>query len=224
MLKAPVELVKLQSHGLRFASGIQYGAAGNSRGINDIRAELVFRQVPGKSAQRDGQTQRFRRLRLGVALLNAVGDGVIRIGGPPPGLGLLPPRRLALRLAARLLTRPHSHMRSEPPAADRAGSLAGLGHGELSSPPWPCRRDSVQPAWVIPGKQRWETSRERRRTDYSLPPVCFAGAAGVRLDSRLSVCAAVIWADGTPNSFHVLDWALAPPPSWLHIAAVSLQS
>ena len=133
MLPAPIELVKLQLHGdCSLASrsvwsrlelvffGRRGKCAGNSRGINEIRAELVFRgahqecshnpneisaflpelvfrEIPGKLAQRRRQTQWFRRLFLRSPLLNAVAGSVLRILRTPVRLRLLAPRRLALR-------------------------------------------------------------------------------------------------------------------------------
>ena len=41
----------------------------NPKEISTLRAELVFRHTPGKSRQRRRQTQRFRRLGLGFALV-----------------------------------------------------------------------------------------------------------------------------------------------------------
>jgi len=159
---------------------------GNSRGIKHIRAELVFRgthqecshnsnkisaflpelvfrQIPGKSVQRGGQSQWLRRLFLRVTLLDPVGYGVIRIRGAPPGLGPFPPRRLALWLAARMLARSHSRVGTEPMAAKGTRSLPGCGHRDsiIATPATPSL--SVQAAWVILGKQRWENLRERRR-------------------------------------------------------------
>jgi hypothetical protein len=52
------------------------------------------------------------------ALIETVRDGVIRVPSPPTGLGLLPARRLALRLAAGMLAVSYSRVRPEPPAAD----------------------------------------------------------------------------------------------------------
>lgn len=136
--------------------------AHNPKQISALRPELVFRQVPGELAQRLGQTQWFWRSCLRRALLEPVGRGVIRVRGAPPGLGPPPPRGLALRLAAGVLTVSHSWIRPEPPAADRARSLPGLGHRDPSSPCLARRRASVQAPWVTSGKQGWVNSRERR--------------------------------------------------------------
>ena len=66
--------------------------AGKSCGINWIRHELVFRELPGKLVQRRGQAQWFRRgLCLRRALVNPPGDGVPRVPAAPTGLRLLPP-------------------------------------------------------------------------------------------------------------------------------------
>jgi hypothetical protein len=67
-------------------------------------------------------------------------------------LGLFSSRCLALRLAARVLTHSDSRIRTEPTAADRAGSFPEGGHGDSSSPcPGSPVRRSTQTAWVILG-------------------------------------------------------------------------
>jgi hypothetical protein len=131
--------------------------AGNSRGINRIRAELVFRgahqecshnskkiraflpelvfrQIPGKSVQWGGQTQGLRRPFLRAALLDAVARGILRVLRAPVRLRLLPSCRLALRLAAGMLARSDSRVRTEPSAAKGARSFPGRGHRASSSP------------------------------------------------------------------------------------------
>ena len=179
--------------GIQYAAGGNWSfcggrgkCVGNSRGIKHIRAELVFRgtyqecshnsneisafppelvfrQIPGKSVQRGGQSQWLRRLFLRVTLLDPIGYGVVGIRGAPPGLGLFPPRRLALWLAAGMLARSDSRVGAEPMAAKRTRSFPGRGHRDSSSQraSLSCC-ESVQAAWVILGKQRWESSRERR--------------------------------------------------------------
>ena len=111
--------------------------AGKPCRINEIRPELVFREIPGKPVQRRGQPQRFGRgLVLRRALVDPPGDGVARVPAAPTALGLLPPRRLTCRLPAGMLAVPYSRIRPEPPAADRTRSLPGLWHGDPSwSPP-----------------------------------------------------------------------------------------
>jgi len=158
---------------------------GNSRGIKPIRAELVFRgtyqecshnpnkisaflpervfrQIPGKSVQRGWQSQWLRRLFLRVTLKDPVGRSVIRIRRAPLGLGLFPPRRLALWLAARMLARSDSRIGTEPMAAKRTRSFPGRGHRDSSSPRPPRRRDQFKLPGSFLGKQRWESSGERR--------------------------------------------------------------
>jgi hypothetical protein len=163
--------------------------AGKSRGINQIRpelvfrgsdhqcshnpneisplcSELVFRKVPGKLVQGRGKSQWFWRwLSLRHPLINPVGDGVARVPAPPTGLALLPPRRLTLRFTAGVLAVSYSRVRPEPPAADRTRSLPGLWHGDAS---WSPRVSADSPgsdqnAWVTSGKHRWVNSRECRR-------------------------------------------------------------
>ena len=111
----------------------------NSKKISRFAADLVFRQIPGKSVQRGRYTQRFRRLFLHLTLLNAVPCRVIRVRGAPPRLSLLPPCCLALRLLAGVLTVADTRIRPEPPPADRARPLPGLRHRDSSSPRPPAR-------------------------------------------------------------------------------------
>jgi hypothetical protein len=103
---------------------------------NEIRAflaELVFRQIPRKSAQRSWQSQWLRGLFLRAPLLNPVPGGVLRVLRTPVRLCPLSSRRLALRLAACVLALSHPRVRTEPMAADRAGSFPGRAeHGESS--------------------------------------------------------------------------------------------
>ena len=112
--------------------------AHNAKEISAFAAELVFRDVPGKSVQRSGHTQRFRRPFLGAAPLETIAGGIIRILRPPLSLGLLPSRRLTLRLTACALTLSDPRMGTEPTVADGTGSFPGSGHRGLSSPhPYP---------------------------------------------------------------------------------------
>jgi hypothetical protein len=110
--------------------GTEDECAHNSKKISALRAELVFREVPGQLGQRRRQAQRFRHLGLGLAPVQPPGDGIVRILPPPTGLGLPPPRRLTFRPMAGSLAGAYAWIRTEPPAANRAGSLAGLGHRE----------------------------------------------------------------------------------------------
>ena len=72
---------------------------------------------------------------------------------PPRRLGLSASRRLALWLAAGMLARADSRVRTEPVTADGARSLAGLRHRDPSSPcPEPRRTGSVRPE--IPARAR----------------------------------------------------------------------
>jgi hypothetical protein len=164
--------------------------AGNSRGISEIRAdlvfrcaedqcsqkpneirglhtELVFREAPGKLVEWRGHAQRFRSLRLRRALVNPPRNAIAGIPIAPVRLGPLTARRLTFRIPAGSLTGAHSRVRPEPPATDCARSLPGLGHRDDSSsssrPQQPANGRSDQDAWVISGEQRWVTSRERRR-------------------------------------------------------------
>lgn len=133
----------------------------NAKKISGFAADLVFRQVPGKSVQRGRHAQGFRRLFLRLTLLDAVRRRVIRVGGAPPRLSLLPPCCLALRLVAGVLPIAHTRIRPEPPPADRARPLPGLRHRDSSSPRPPARRALVQRWWVSSGEQGWVNSAKR---------------------------------------------------------------
>jgi len=106
--------------------------AHNRNEINALAWELVFCQVPGKLVQRRGSTERFGVLVL-VALLDAIGGGIARIAGAPTGLCFLSPGLLAVRLAAGVLAVADAVIWLEPPAADPAGPLVGIGHAGPSS-------------------------------------------------------------------------------------------
>jgi len=106
--------------------------AHNSNEISALAGELVFRHVPGKSVQGWGRAEWFG-VRVLVALLEAIGGGVGGIAGAPTGLGPLAPGLLAVRLAAGALAIADSVIRLEPPAADPAGPLPGIGHAGTSS-------------------------------------------------------------------------------------------
>ena len=107
--------------------------AHNPNEISAFHPELVFRDVPGKLPQRSRQTQRFRRRFPRRPLLDPVAPGVVRVPRPPARLRLSPPRRLARRLAARVLPVSNTRVGPEPPAADRAGSLPSVSHGDPSN-------------------------------------------------------------------------------------------
>ena len=107
-------------------------SAHNRNEINALAWELVFRQVPGKLVQRRGSTERLG-VRVLVALLNAIGGGIARIAGTPTGLCFLSPGLLAVRLAAGVLAVADPVIWLEPPAADPAGPLVGIGHAGPSS-------------------------------------------------------------------------------------------
>jgi hypothetical protein len=150
--------------------GAHQECAHNPKKISGLGAELVFREVPGKSVQRGWHPQWSRQPFLGLALLDAVRRRIIWIGGAPPRLSFPPPCGLAFGLVAGVLTVSDTRIRPEPPAADRARPLPGLGHRDSSSPcPLAHRRGSVQAAWVSLGKQRRVILGERRRTVYADP-------------------------------------------------------
>ena len=115
--------------------GTQQKCTHNPNEISSFASELVFRQVPGKFVQRRGYAERFgrwRRLRR-VALIDSIGGGVARVSGAPTGLRFLAAGGLALRLTAGSLAVADSRVRSEPPPADPAGFLPGIGHSPSSS-------------------------------------------------------------------------------------------
>ena len=100
--------------------------------IMQIRLELVFRQIPGKSAQWRGRAERLGR-RLPVALVDPVGGRVAGIAGSPVGLDLPPARSLAVRLTAGALAVTDSRVRTEPPPTDPTRPLPGIRHARPSS-------------------------------------------------------------------------------------------
>lgn len=133
--------------------GLQQECAHNSNEIRSFQPELVFCDIPGKLVQRGRQTQWFRRWFPSAALLNPIACRVLRVPGAPAGLGLFPPRRLALRFAASALTVSYTWIGPEPPAAMGAGSLPGIRHGQfIITTCLGSRRLSVQAAWVSFGK------------------------------------------------------------------------
>ncbi len=113
--------------------GPEEKCAHNPYEISAFRPELIFRDVPGKFTQRHRQTQRFRGRFPRRPLLDSVAPGVVRVPRPPARLRLPPPRRLARRLAAGVLPVSDTWIGPEPPAADRAGSLPSVSHGDLSN-------------------------------------------------------------------------------------------
>lgn len=63
-----------------------------------------------------------------------MGGRVPGVTGAPTGLRLLPTGSLAVRLTASVLAVADSHVWPEPPPADLARSLPGIGHARSSSP------------------------------------------------------------------------------------------
>ena len=114
--------------------GAHQKCAHNAKEISSFAAGLIFRDVPGKSVQRSGHTQRLRLPFLCAAPLETIAGGIIRVLRPPLSLGLVPSHPLALRLTARPLTHSNPWMGTEPATADRTGSLPGSGHRDSSSP------------------------------------------------------------------------------------------
>ena len=109
-------------------------SAGKSCGINEIRLEVVFRDIPGKLVQWRRQSQRLRRLGyLRRAPVKPPGDGIAPVPAAPPRLRLLPAGGLTFWSVAGPLPDSCSRTRPEPPAADCAWSLPGLWHRDDSS-------------------------------------------------------------------------------------------
>jgi hypothetical protein len=116
--------------------GAHHECSHNPNEISALGAELVFREEPGELVQGRGYAQWFwSGLCLRRPLINPPRDGVARVPASPTGLCLLPSRRLAVGLPARMLAVSYSRVRPEPPAADRARSLPGLWHGDASWSP-----------------------------------------------------------------------------------------
>jgi hypothetical protein len=173
--------------------GAHQECAHNSEKISRFAADLVFRDVPGKSVQRSGHAQRLRRPLLCVTLLKTICGRVVRVLRSPPSLGLFPSRRLALRLTARALTPSDPRIGTEPAAANGTGSLLGSGHRDSSSLcPNPSVGRSGQAGWVILREHRWETFRERRSTGITRA-----------LFSRSAFC----FSKGNPLDHNHLCWA-----------------
>jgi hypothetical protein len=112
----------------------QQKCAQNPNKISALASELVFREVPGKSVQRRWRADRFGGLTL-VALRDSMGGRVTGVAGAPTGLRLLAAGSLAVRFTASALAVADSHVWPEPPSADPARSLPGIGHARSSSPP-----------------------------------------------------------------------------------------
>jgi hypothetical protein len=112
----------------------QQKCAKNPNKISALASELVFREVPGKSVQRRWRADRFGGLTL-VALRDSMGGRVTGVAGAPTGLRLLAAGSLAVRFTASALAVADSHVWPEPPSADPARSLPGIGHARSSSPP-----------------------------------------------------------------------------------------
>jgi hypothetical protein len=114
--------------------GLHEKSAHNRNKISTLRPELVFCEVPGKFVQWWRGADRDPGAGLvAVAARDAVGYGVVGITGAPTGLGFLAPGLLAVYLAASVLAVTDSVIRLEPPAADSAGPLPGIGHAGSSS-------------------------------------------------------------------------------------------
>jgi hypothetical protein len=105
----------------------------NPNEISTLSSELVFRQIPGKLVQRRRRPHWLGGFVL-VALADSAGGRVAGVAGAPTGLRLLAAGFLAVRLTAGALAVAHSHIRPEPPPADPARSLPGIGHARPSSP------------------------------------------------------------------------------------------
>ncbi|HVH88491.1 MAG TPA: hypothetical protein VM912_17355, partial [Terriglobales bacterium] len=88
--------------------------AHNPKEISTLYPELVLRHVPGKSAQRCGQPQRFRVLFLQAALLQPVRNEVIGMSRSPHRLHLSPMCGLTIGSSASTLTLSNSHIGTEP--------------------------------------------------------------------------------------------------------------
>jgi hypothetical protein len=124
----------------------------NANEISALRAELVFRDVPGKLVQWRRHSQRLRSLPLRRALVNPPCDAIAGVATAPGLLCLLTACALAFRFPAGSLSASHSRVRPEPPATNRARSLPGLGHRDdlSSSSPCPAPTDRLG-QFTIPG-------------------------------------------------------------------------
>ena len=108
--------------------------AHNRNEINAFAAELVFRDVPGEFLQWGRNAEGFGvGSGLGVALIDAVADGVTGVSLSPVCLCLLPADGLAFRLAAGALAVADPWIRIEPPQTIPAGALPQSGHPLLSA-------------------------------------------------------------------------------------------
>ena len=116
-----------------------------------MRAELVFRDVPGKLVQRRGQAQWFGGFGLLRTLVDSPCDGVAGVAITPVCLGFLTSRRLAVGIPAGALAASHSRVGPEPPATDGARSLPGLGHRDDLSSSSRSVRGQVGGQFRVPG-------------------------------------------------------------------------
>jgi hypothetical protein len=114
--------------------GIEEKCPHNPHKISTFNSELVLRDIPGKSRQGRTQAQRFRWSAKGTADLDPAGDEVVWVPGAPCRLGLLAAGSLTIGLSAGALTGSYPWIGPEPAAADTAGFLMSVGHGDLSSP------------------------------------------------------------------------------------------
>jgi hypothetical protein len=74
------------------------------------------------------------------------------------------PGTLTIRFTARTLAGSHSRIGTEPSAANTAGFLSSVWHGDSSSPPIKgSLAGSVQSGWTTFGEQAWVTFGKRRR-------------------------------------------------------------
>ena len=114
--------------------GTHHQCAHNANEISAVQAELVFRDVPGELVQRRRHAQRFGSFGLRRPLVHPPRHRIAGVPVTPVGLGFLPARGLTVGFAAGPLPVSHSRVRPEPPATDGARSLPGLGHrDDLSS-------------------------------------------------------------------------------------------
>lgn len=103
--------------------------AHNRNEINAFAAELVFRQVPGEFLQWGGDAEGFGvGSGRGMALIDAVADGVTGVSPSPVCLRLLAADGLAFGFAAAALAIAYPWIRIEPPQTIPAGALPQSGH------------------------------------------------------------------------------------------------
>jgi hypothetical protein len=114
--------------------GVKQECAHSPNEISALNPELGLRDIPRQLAQRRRQSQRLWRTILFRSILHPSRDEVVRISPPPGLLFLSSPRRLAIGLATRTLTKADSGIRTKPTAANTTRSLRGIWHGQPSSP------------------------------------------------------------------------------------------